>query len=319
MKTKTRLAGSMALLAILLAITPAVPRTPQPEKDPRTPVPLTELIPLPDEKTVPWGPEVDGLSCRLVVTPQVVPGQPIRLTIQVRNNSKKTRYVLDYLTPLSPTQGDLNVTGPDGKRIKQTYSQGPVVDARMYKPIPAGEIRRFDLGNVRDLFVIYDKKEGECTANDGLAKEGKYSLVYTFRSPKCPERQVTGSRLVEKNGKQQNEQIIQETPKEVLEGAWSGDLKSNVTNGASSRSSAMSSTPTPTARPNGATCRPTSIASFRSGVCAGCRPCGTSRLSTSTASSRAFRWTCAFALAAGRRWSGGRPAPRHWTTAAPAA
>ena len=43
-------------------------------RDPRAPVMAADLPPLPDEQTVPWGKEVDGLSCRLVIDPEITHG-----------------------------------------------------------------------------------------------------------------------------------------------------------------------------------------------------------------------------------------------------
>lgn len=227
MKPLVRFAGPAALLAVCLVITPAEPRTPKPEQDPRAPVPLADLCPLPDEKTVPWGPEVDGLSCRLVVTPQVTHGQPIRLTVQLRNTSKKTRYVHEVLSPWFPAHAVLQVTGPDGKAVKPTSSASTDVSPPRFKPLAPGETRRLDLSDLRDLFRSYEEKGGTCTRKDGFAGEGKYTLAFTFKGPKCPARYPAGQEVVEREGKREVVQKMADTPKEVLDGAWSGELRAN--------------------------------------------------------------------------------------------
>src|SRR5581483_3269365 len=48
-------------------------------------------------KACPWGTPVDGIACRLVVEPHYAIGQAITAAIEVKNVSKKRRYIVRHL------------------------------------------------------------------------------------------------------------------------------------------------------------------------------------------------------------------------------
>ena len=115
MTPSIRFLGCMAIFGALLFAGPAQLQTATPRLQEEKPLPTVTLPPLPEAKTAPWGKEVDGLSCRLIVPAEVTHGQPIRATIEIRNNSKRTRYPCNQLNPLFKEFCSLRVAGPDGK------------------------------------------------------------------------------------------------------------------------------------------------------------------------------------------------------------
>jgi len=192
-------------------------RVPQDEGDKKEPP--VQMPPLPEEKTAPWGKEVDGLSCRIVVPAEVTHGQPIRMTIQVRNTSKRIRYLCELVSPRVKALSALAVTGPDGKPLTlNMWHEGASVDPRNYPALPPGESCRLDVADIRSLFSGGAMKDGDYICTDSFARDGQYKLAYTFRSLKCPERVVIGS--------QGNEPLYAEATKEQLAGGFEGSLVS---------------------------------------------------------------------------------------------
>lgn len=212
------------LVVLLLCGGPSLAASPPPPADTRPLVTPADLPPLPDEQTVPFGKEVDGLACRLITPADVAPGQPIRLVVQVRNNSDRLRYICDVFHIEFPEQAALAVTGPDGKPIKQARTATSHLSPERLVPIKPGETRRFDVANAREFFASWTQKDGKAIAVDGFAAEGKYSLTYTYRCPKCPERFDMGTRTTEKDGKRIEEKIYAEPTKDQRAGAWAGTL-----------------------------------------------------------------------------------------------
>jgi RNA polymerase sigma factor (sigma-70 family) len=211
------LAGAAEKAAAPIDVARAEPeRAPQEEAGKKEPP--VQLPPLPEEKTAPWGKEVDGLSCRIVVPAEVTHGQPIRMTIQVRNTSKRTRYLCAVVSPRAKALSALAVTGPDGKALTlNMWHEGASVDPRNYPALAPGENRRFEVADIRALFSGGAMKDGDYICTDSFARDGQYKLAYTFRSLKCPERVVIGS--------QGNEPLYAEATKEQLAGAFEGSLQ----------------------------------------------------------------------------------------------
>ena len=77
------------------------------------------------------------------------------------------------------------------------------------------------------MFASGVLKDGEWLPVDNFARDGKYTLAYTYRSPRCASKYQMGSRGVLKDGKHVSEPIYAEPSKEqqagrVLRGAGSG-------------------------------------------------------------------------------------------------
>ncbi len=228
MNASLRFLGLIVLLGagLLADPSPTWPRTPL-----RKPQATVQLPPLPEEKTTPWGKEVDGLSCRLTVPAKVTHGQPIRAVLEIRNNSKVTRYPCNQLDPLFREFCTLAVTGPGGKALQQNNSVGVNLsrdgyDPRSFPALAAGQTRRFELADIRGMFSSGVHKDGEWLPVDRFATDGTYTLRYTYRSPKCALKFPMGSRSVVKNGKPVIEPIYAEPTKEQLAGIFTGTLES---------------------------------------------------------------------------------------------
>src|SRR5262245_56084398 len=67
-----------------------------------------------------WGPVVDGLTCRLIVGPEFVPGQAVSVSVEVKNVSDKKRFIVPNLNPHIPEYAKAELTGPRGQPIKRT-------------------------------------------------------------------------------------------------------------------------------------------------------------------------------------------------------
>src|SRR5262249_49535643 len=151
------MAPCLALIVLLLSGASALSRKTLEEPDPRTPVPLTELITLPDEKTVPWGKEVEGLSCRIIATPDAVPGQPVRFTVQVRNNSARVRYIFPPIDIHLPVITRLTITAPNGKPLELagfgfvTLGNGQPVPPRKVGDPPSDDSKEAPAPNFKPL------------------------------------------------------------------------------------------------------------------------------------------------------------------------
>jgi len=135
------------------------------------------------DKACPWGEPVDGIACRLVVQPGYVVGQAIVVAVEVKNVSKRKRYILRDLDPIATEYTSISISGPTGK-LTQTISGIPRLREYSFQSIDAGEIKRFD---VLDLRWYFDELAA-FKKHPNRAPVGKYSLQLRFGSPKIPER-----------------------------------------------------------------------------------------------------------------------------------
>lgn len=213
----------LAIVGTLLVAAPLFGRSPEPK-----PVETVTLAPLPEEKTAPWGKEVDGLSLRLVVPAEVTHGQPIRAVIEIRNTSKRTRHVYDHFVLPPKLLTALSAVDPTGKRIPKTNLHGVSrieengSDPRLFTALAPGETRRLELADLRDLFAPLVEKDGQWLPLNGFRKDGKYTLSYTFDSPRMAARYETGSRNQD-DGKV--EPVYTEPTKEQRAGVFEGTLR----------------------------------------------------------------------------------------------
>ena len=179
---------------------------------------------------VPWGKEVDGLVCRLIVPKDVLVGEPIPVTIEVKNVSGRKRYFVDLgracnLNTASTNEyskvnyGVLAIRDPKGAGktgIAGSWPWAAVPEA--FKPIEPGEIRRA----VIDLHGLI--------AGFGLARvPGEYRLGFKFTSPK-PEKVVTMNymQFVQGKGLVTVNTYSNEPTKEQVAGAWVGAIEASA-------------------------------------------------------------------------------------------
>ncbi|MGE3807854.1 MAG: hypothetical protein AB7K24_24585 [Gemmataceae bacterium] len=209
------------LTLLVAAKNPGPPADTRPKVDPLT-------LPLPASAAqAPWGEEVDGLSCRLLVEPAATHGQPIRAVVQIRNNSKRVRYIFNHFDLSMTDHHQLAIKGPDGKPVRQnSTSKGGSPVPASFVALQPGEIRRVEFVDIRNLFVSYQRRGKSFEPVDAFTRDGGYELHYTFKGPKLPKRAVVGQRSSIENGKQKIENIYAEATKEQLAGAWDGTLKS---------------------------------------------------------------------------------------------
>src|SRR4051794_7254196 len=62
-------------------------------------------------RAAPWGETVDGLACRLVISPHFVIGQMMPAVIEVKNTSDRKRYIVLRLDPQFREHLTVELTG----------------------------------------------------------------------------------------------------------------------------------------------------------------------------------------------------------------
>jgi hypothetical protein len=175
---------------------------------------------------VPWGKEVDGLACRVIIAPQYTHGQPLRLAVEVRNNSQRPRYLFEVFDPYFRDQAQLRIVGPGGP-LNQTGWAQTSFNLKRFQPLAPGQTHRIDLADVRELFSRSDRR-GRAVEGDAFGKEGKYTLTYSYKCPQLPDRIAVGERVTEVGGKRVVEKIYEDPSPEQKAGAWAGTLTSNT-------------------------------------------------------------------------------------------
>jgi hypothetical protein len=134
-----------------------------------------------------------------VVQPSYSIGQAITARIEVKNSSKKRRFIYHWLEPVSQ-QVNIEFSGPNGKVEQNVWVGGQVGDDEErylsdFKPIGPGEIKKFEIIDLRTYFPqLYP---------------GKYVLRLRFRSPKVPKRHPYGV-----------------FPAEVIADQWANEIRS---------------------------------------------------------------------------------------------
>lgn len=132
----------------------------------------------------------------MVMLPKYVIGQAITAVIEVKNISEKTRYIAPHLDPNGIDHLLVEIAGPDGERLRQTRSAKYGLHANSFKPIEPGEIKRYEVSDLRSYFADLDPSWRARTAQNIPAPTGKYDVRCRFRSPEVPKQFVVGQRLV---------------------------------------------------------------------------------------------------------------------------
>jgi hypothetical protein len=194
--------------------------------DLRPPATAADLPKLPDARDMPWGKEVDGLACRVIVAPEITHGQPLRLAVEIRNNGQRPRFLFEVFDPYFRDQAQVQIVGPGGPIAQTSWAQTSLSPQR-FKPLAPGETRRFDFVDLRELYGRADRRAGWVVDGDGFRKEGKYTLTYSYKGPKLPDRVAVGEKIVERGGLRTVEKVYEEPSAEQKAGAWAGTLTSN--------------------------------------------------------------------------------------------
>jgi hypothetical protein len=155
-----------------------------------------------------WGKPVDGLTCRLSVKPTYVIGQTISAVVEIKNTSDKKRYLVPRLDPLAIDHLTVEIDGPKGKLRQIGFSKGYGLGDGSFQPINPGEVKRFEVIDLRDHF--------------GDVPTGKYTIRFRFQSPKAPARFLVGESF--SNGKRTV--LYKDVPAEVTAGQWANQAES---------------------------------------------------------------------------------------------
>ena len=162
-------------------------------------------------QAVPWGKEADGLVCRLLVDPDYCTGQPVSVVVEIKNVSKRRRYLVDVFGLEFSRFSRLEGTGPKGK-LKPNRTVERVIGPGSFRPIEPGEIKRIEFADISGVYYA------------GLGKQGRYTLRYSYTGVKPAKRMAVGIRETG-SGK---EWIHAEVPDEVVRNAWGGTVTSNL-------------------------------------------------------------------------------------------
>jgi RNA polymerase sigma factor (sigma-70 family) len=172
----------------------------------------------------PWGEPVDGLACRLVIAPRFATGQAIAAVIEVKNTTDKTRFLVPRLDPHDMKALAVDITGPKGKVRQMAYGgYADVVGENQIKPIGPGEVKWFEVDDLRRYFTALEAWQGYPTRKALDVPAGKYVVQFRFRSPKVPPRL-----LVSQTQEQGKPPVMnyRDTPPEILAGQWAGEVAS---------------------------------------------------------------------------------------------
>ncbi len=188
---------------------------PPPEAEPKGSGP-------PPRSEAPWGQAVDGLTCRLVVPAETCVGEAVPVSVEIRNVSKETRYVVSIFDIQFPKHAKLDIAGPDGKALKLSSWGETTPMPKSLQPLGPGEVKRVEFPDLGARFATYDPKSRAMQSSFGAP--GPYRLTYTFAGVKLPKQVVIGERIV--NG--QREKVYETIPDGKLERTWAGTLVSNT-------------------------------------------------------------------------------------------
>src|SRR5581483_3880066 len=176
------------------------------------------------DKACPWGEPVDGITCRVVVQPRYVVGQAITAAIELKNVSKKKRYIIRSFHPVATEHTSISISGPQGELRQSTWAGGARLWKNSFESVEAGKIKRLEMFDLRsyflDLHPSYNRRE---------VRTGKYSLRFRFKSPAIPTRLIdyTVPGEAGQPGERGQESIVYEkTPPEMLAGQWAHEVVS---------------------------------------------------------------------------------------------
>jgi hypothetical protein len=180
----------------------------------------------PDKKAVgkaAWGDPVDGMACRLIIQPRYVIGQAISAVIEVKNTSDKKRYVALLLDPRSTKHLTVKLSGPKGKVRQTNVEQGQYwLGETHFKPIEPGEIKRFEVADLRDFFGDLNDWQTYPARKANAVPTGTYTVQFRFRSPPVPARFIVAQTF----DKGKEVLSYKDVPKEMTAGQWAREAVS---------------------------------------------------------------------------------------------
>jgi hypothetical protein len=170
-----------------------------------------------------WGEPVDGLTCRLAVQPRYHIGQAITVAVELKNVSARKRYIYPLLDPMAIEHLAIEIVGPDGRKVAQRgYGKGYGLGEDSFQPINPGEVKRFDVIDLRRHFSDLEPWQCHPTTRAVGVPPGKYTLTCRFRSPKVPQRFAVSQRVIA--GKIVT-QYTDPSP-ELVAGQWANETRS---------------------------------------------------------------------------------------------
>src|SRR5262249_20363818 len=123
--TPTRIGRFAVALSLFWCIRAGASDTPPAQKEPTN---STQGHHAPNlkgpEEACPWGEPVDGIAARIVVQPRYVVGQTITAVMELKNVSKKKRYVIQTFDPSRTEYTVMSVSGPQGEIRQNSWGFG---------------------------------------------------------------------------------------------------------------------------------------------------------------------------------------------------
>ena len=153
------------------------------------------------------------MMCRLTMKPQYVIGQPISAVIEIKNVSEKKRFIIRYLEPRHRQFVHIAILGPKAKFPPGRAFVQDDVHPTQFQLIEPGEVKRVDvadLGSVYKDLAVFVTRPARAMNDVAI---GRYDLNLRFRSPKIPKSYKSGQKVIE-------------TPEQVLDGEWAGEIES---------------------------------------------------------------------------------------------
>ncbi len=145
----------------------------------------------------PWGADIDGLVCRILLNDDYCDGEAIHLVLEVRNVSKENVVLPTIFDFTATNMTSLKVIDPDGKRLAIKRADAwdmPNFGPQRFWTLPPGQLLRIQFPDLRKHI------------ESSFVKHGEYQLEY----------QYFGARL-----------LGRAPAKKEVEVAWKGTLVSN--------------------------------------------------------------------------------------------
>ena len=163
---------------------------------------------------VPWGKEVDGMVARLIAPKEVALNEPLVLTMEVKNVSNRTRYLVNMAKFIQGGHymnnecAELSYTGPDGKESRPGVHAGYGIVPADFKPIAPGEVARSSIKMLANM-----------TYPGLVSPAGRWMLKLSLTSPK-PARAVVANVGKVVGNTMVAEPVYGEPTKDQVDHAW---------------------------------------------------------------------------------------------------
>jgi hypothetical protein len=174
-----------------------------------------------------WSKPVDGIACRLRIDSEVVPGQAIPATIEIKNVSDKPRYLVPMLDPYERDILRMEIKGPNGQSLKlRSWGRAVALGPESFQIIAPRKVIANQILDLRDHFP--ELQSIEIKGRDvhflnwpaDSPRWGQYQVALRFRSPKVPSEFVVGK----EGGGAKLEKIFEYPSAELLAGQWANEV-----------------------------------------------------------------------------------------------